>query len=73
MRKLKLEKITGVVALAYLVLIPAGAVYVWRKMEAMDEDITTMWDKLELPATDAKPIIDLRAAMEGVRRSLAAR
>lgn len=44
MRKIKLEKITGVVALAYLVLIPVGAYYAWRKIQIIDGDLTEMWD-----------------------------
>lgn len=68
MRKVKLDKITGVVALTYLVLIPVGAVYVWRKMEAMDKDVTEMWEKLEMPPTQATPIIDMNKILQGLRR-----
>lgn len=70
MPRFKFEKINGIVALAYLILIPAGAFYVWKKVEAIDNDVTTMWEKLEMPATKAAPIFDLMGAIEGFRRSM---
>lgn len=68
MSKLKLEKITGVVALAYLILIPVGAFYVWKKVEAIDNDLTELWEKSGMPPMNAKPIINLRGMLEGLRR-----
>lgn len=59
MRKPKLANITGVVALSYLVLLPAGFYIVWRKTEILDKDVTAMWDKLDMPATEANPIINI--------------
>lgn len=59
MRKLKVEKVSGIVALSYLVLIPAGAFYVWRKIQEIDDDVALMWEKLDLPPTDRPPIFDL--------------
>lgn len=59
MRKLKLEKIAGVVALSYLVLIPVGAIYVWKKVKDMDEEVVAMWDKLGMPPMSHPPIFDI--------------
>lgn len=65
LRKMKLEKIAGIVALSYLVLIPAGAFYAWKKIQVIDRDVTEMWDKLGMPATQATPIFDLRNLFKG--------
>jgi hypothetical protein len=51
--KFKLERVTGVVALSYLVLIPVGAVIVWQKVRIIDRDVTTLWEKAGLEAADA--------------------
>lgn len=48
MRKLKLEKVAGIVALSYLVLIPVGGALVWMKLQTLDEDLSTIWEKLEI-------------------------
>lgn len=53
MRKIRLEKVTGVVALAYLVLIPAGAFYAWRRTLAMENDIQDLWEKTGMPHDQA--------------------
>lgn len=55
MSKLKLEKITGVVALSYLVLIPVGAFYAWQKIRAVDNDLTVVWDNLKIPSEKSSP------------------
>lgn len=44
MPKLKLERVTGVVALCYLVLIPVAAYSAWRRLEEMDNDLTKVWE-----------------------------
>lgn len=49
MPKVKPEKITGIVAMSYLVLIPVGAAIFWRKLQIIDRDLTTVWDELKLP------------------------
>lgn len=45
-RGIKPEKIAGIVALSYLVLIPVGAAYIYQKVRVIDEDLTTVWNTL---------------------------
>lgn len=59
MPKMKLEKVTGVVALSYLVLIPVAGFLAWSKLSQMDEDVTTMWDRLEMEPAKAAPLLAL--------------
>lgn len=59
MRKIRPEKIAGIVALSYLVLIPAGAFVAWRKIQFMDEDIAQLWEAANIPAPEPKPIFSL--------------
>lgn len=49
---IRLEKVSGVVALSYLVLIPATAYVAWRKIQTLDKDLTVVWDKLDMPEDD---------------------
>lgn len=45
MRKIiRPEKVAGIVALSYLVLIPTAGIYIWRRLEKMDTDLTTVWN-----------------------------
>lgn len=44
MAKLKLECVTGVVALSYLVLIPVAGILGYQKIRAMQRDVERMWD-----------------------------
>lgn len=60
MPKVKPEKVAGIVALSYLVLIPAGAALMWRKIQLLDQDITTMWEKLGMPEENRTSNVDLR-------------
>lgn len=48
LKKVKPEKVAGIVALSYLVLIPAGAIFAWQRIKAVDQDVTTMWMHLGL-------------------------
>jgi hypothetical protein len=41
----KLERVTGVVALSYLVLIPVAGVWGYNKLKQLDADIDTVWEK----------------------------
>lgn len=50
--KFRLEKVTGVVALSYLVLIPAAAVWGYQKIHAVEADLDQVWDKVMPPGTD---------------------
>ena len=70
MPKVKPEKIAGIVALSYLVLIPAGAFLAALKIRAMDRDITTIWDHLEISpkeAAELPSLNNLRRVVLGVR------
>lgn len=65
--KVKPEKVYGIVALSYLVLIPVGAVLVWRKVRVIDEDVTAIWEQIEMPERNKPmPLID----PSGIRRFL---
>lgn len=48
-KKITPERIAGVVALTYLVLIPAAAIIAYRKIMSMDQDLTDMWHELKMP------------------------
>lgn len=68
MPKLKPERIAGIVALSYLVIIPAGAFWAWRKIQIIDKDVTAMWDTIGM-GTDQSPSAPL-LTLERVRRVL---
>lgn len=62
MSKIKPERVAGIVALSYLVLIPAGAMLVWQKLRYIDDDLTTVWEN-EFPGAEARgsrPVFDTR-------------
>lgn len=44
MPKIKPERIAGIVALSYLVLIPAGAFLAWRKLQLIEHDVDVIWE-----------------------------
>jgi hypothetical protein len=67
MPKLRPEKVYGIVALSYLVLIPVGAAIAWRKLTIVDQDVTAMWEQLNMPErTNPTPLIHTN----GLRRFL---
>jgi hypothetical protein len=41
------ERVAGVVALTYLVLIPVGAFVAWQKLQTMDNDLSILWAKAQ--------------------------
>jgi hypothetical protein len=51
-KPIQLEKVTGVVAMSYLVLIPVGAYVLWQKVKIIDRDINVIWEKLDLPESE---------------------
>lgn len=53
--RIKLEKVTGVVALAYVVLIPAAGVLVWQRLNQIDEDVTELWKQVGMDSLKAAP------------------
>jgi hypothetical protein len=42
MKKLSLEKITGIVALSYLVLIPVAGYFMWQRIKLIDADVVLL-------------------------------
>jgi hypothetical protein len=58
MPKVKPEKIAGIVALSYLVLIPAAAFLAVKKFQAVDHDLEEVWEKLDMP-TDQASVLDM--------------
>lgn len=48
-KKLTPERITAVVALSYLVLIPAGAVYMNARLRRMEDDMVAVVEHVGLP------------------------
>lgn len=59
MAKIKLEKVTGVVALSYVVLIPAAGAYLYMRLRLQEEDIQTIWEELKLPTDETTSRISL--------------
>lgn len=47
MSKVKPEKIAGIVALSYLVLIPAGAIFAWQRLDQMKRDVDDIWTRVQ--------------------------
>lgn len=43
MFKIKPERVAGVVALSYLVLIPVGAFVLHRRVQILEEDTDALW------------------------------
>lgn len=64
MRKINLEKITAVVALSYLVLIPVTGYYLWQKVKIIDNDVIALCDAAGLKVTDVTPIDRTRNSVE---------
>lgn len=57
----KLEKVTGVVALAYLAIIPAALYVGYRKLLDLDADVQEMWDSSTTAENALRvPIFSLR-------------
>lgn len=68
MRKGKLtpERVAGIVALSYLVLIPAGAFWAYRKITIIDRDLTIMWDVVGMEEEKTDPSV--LPALAGFKR-----
>lgn len=64
--KVKPEKIAGIVALSYLVLIPAGAAYFFVKLKEVDDDVNTMWQYLNMDPEEAADTL----SMNKIKRKL---
>lgn len=67
MPKVKPERIAGIVAMSYLVLIPTAALLAWRKIQIMQEDVDILWDNSGLKNEPRKPLIDVSKLTQGFR------
>ncbi len=63
-KRITLERLTGVVALSYLVLIPAAAVFAWQRLSQIDSDVSTLWEKAGLDKVDPAPRFPFRRWVE---------
>jgi hypothetical protein len=52
--RIKTERVAGIVALSYLVLIPVAGVYFYKKLEVIDKDLTIAWEKMGLEESTQK-------------------
>jgi len=57
--KIKPERIAGIVALSYLVLIPAGAFVAYRKVQILQEEVDALWDNSGMKIEPREPIFNL--------------
>lgn len=62
-KKISPDKITGLVALSYLVIIPVGAFIAWRKLQVIDEDLTSLCEKLNVEIPE-RPQVFPRSEMK---------
>lgn len=53
MPKIKPERIAGIVALSYLVLIPTGALYLHQKVKQIDADLDKVYNRAGLARDEA--------------------
>lgn len=67
MRRIKTEKVSGIVALSYLVLIPAGAFLAWRKLQIIEKDVNYLWEQMDMPTTETTRSMDL-SGIKTIRR-----
>lgn len=47
MRKLKTERVTGIVALSYLILLPFVAYQTYQKLQSLSKDMDEVWQQLD--------------------------
>jgi hypothetical protein len=58
---IKPERVAGIVALSYLVLIPAGAYYAWGKVKNLEADVNELWERAGYPPRENMgPLGDLK-------------
>lgn len=57
MFRIKPEKVAGIVALSYLVLIPAAGAVAYLKIRQIDQDTTTLWEHSGLDPEKATPFL----------------
>jgi hypothetical protein len=64
MPKVKPERVAGIVALSYLVLIPAGAFYAWTKVQELESDVELLWERAGYPPRENMgPLGDIKRFM----------
>lgn len=72
-RRIPLEKATGAVALAYLVLIPIGFYYLWQRVSVIDQDVVDLMKDAGKEPTEVKPFTNavgnLHRLVPGVRNT----
>lgn len=73
-KKITPERVAGIVALSYLVLLPAGAFWVYKKITTIDRDLTTMWDVVGMEEEKTDPSVlpalgNFKRIAEGLKRS----
>ena len=56
---IKPEKVAGIVALSYLVLIPAGAYYAWARVKDIETDVNDLWERAGYPPHENRGIVNL--------------
>lgn len=61
MPKMKSDRITGIVALSYLVLIPVAGIAAWQKIKSMDNAVAEMWEELNMPSSETTGTIHLNS------------
>lgn len=69
MPKIKLEKIAGVVALSYLVLIPAAGALAYRKVSLLEQDNVRLRRDLGMPDRNPDPVIALKQVFKRATQS----
>lgn len=65
MSKIKPERVAGIVALSYLVLIPVGALLAYQKLRVIDQDVTTIWEE-SFPGTGERTPLISRDSLKKV-------
>jgi hypothetical protein len=69
-KRVTLERVTGVVALSYLILIPGAALVAYQKVKDLESDLDQLWDKTMPAGEEPLSTLPLR---ERVRRVLRGR
>lgn len=69
MPKIKPERVAGIVALSYLVLIPAAGLLMYQKIRVIDRDVLEILDEVNRSEDRVvrAPFIDLTKLMQGFK------
>ncbi len=63
---IKPERIAGIVALSYLVLIPVGAAIAYKKLRYIDNSLDHVWMELNLPVDENGEIGERRPKLRKI-------